>query len=150
MALIHPTGLPSWQGGNMLNQISKFILALTHRSNPAPSKIKEQLEMLDNLLAVIPGHLYWTDRNGLYLGCNNQQAISAGLHSRKDIIGKSNQELPWNFNAGQLPESLDEINKQVIRTNKPIIIEEPAILQNGTEAIFLSNKVPLHNNRGQV
>ena len=108
------------------------------------------MELQDNLLALMPGHLFWVGRDGRYLGCNNQQAHSAGLQSRQEIIGKRNADLPWNFNAGQLPETLDQINFDVIRTGQKRVIEEPAVLQDGSKAIFLSNKIPLHNRRGKI
>src|SRR5271155_3116318 len=85
--------------------------------------VQEQMELQDNLLALMPGHLYWVGRDGRYLGCNNQQAHSAGLQSRQEIIGKRNADLPWNFNAGQLPENLDKINFDVIRSGQKRVIE---------------------------
>nr|QCC21373.1 putative sensor histidine kinase [Candidatus Endohaliclona renieramycinifaciens] len=110
----------------------------------------ERFEMLENIIALMPGHVYWVNREGYYLGCNDNQAKSAGLYSRKEIIGKRNKDLPWNFSVEMLPETLDKINEQVMDTVKSIAVEEPAILQDGTEAIFLSNKVPLCNKEYKV
>jgi two-component system aerobic respiration control sensor histidine kinase ArcB len=112
--------------------------------------ILERLEMLENIIALMPGHVYWVDKEGAYLGCNDNQAKSAGLNSRKEIIGKSNRDLPWNINRGVLPEALDRINIEVIRTGKAVKIEEPALLRDGTEAVFLSHKVPLWNGEGRI
>ena len=36
---------------------------------------------LENIVANMPGHVYWKDRNGVYLGCNNRQARSLGFGS---------------------------------------------------------------------
>ena len=110
------------------------IIAFRAKSRAKSAKI----EMLENILALMPGHVYWVDAQGFYLGCNDNQAKAAGLLSRKDIVGKKNKDLPWNFNAGVLPV-LDRINQEVIQTGKPILLEEPAILEDGSELIFLSN-----------
>lgn len=37
----------------------------------------------ESILALMPGHVYWLDRNNIYLGCNDAQAKNAGLKSRK-------------------------------------------------------------------
>ncbi len=110
----------------------------------------ERLELLENIIALMPGHVYWVNQQGFYLGCNDNQAKSAGLDSRKEIIGKKNSDLPWNFNAGMLPEALDKINQEVIKTGNTILLEEPAVLKDGTELIFLSNKVPIRNQTGSI
>ncbi len=122
---------------------------ILYRQRPPPALLQDQYELLDNLLAIMPEHLYWIDREGRYLGCNNQQAESAGLASREDIVGKRNSDLPWNINAGQLPETLDALNQTIMRTGEAQIVEEPAVLPNGRTAIFLSHKVPLRR-RGQI
>jgi two-component system aerobic respiration control sensor histidine kinase ArcB len=110
----------------------------------------ERLNFLENIIALMPGHVYWVDRNGIYLGCNDNQAQSAGLASRKDIIGKRNKDLPWNFNAGVLPETLDKINQEVMTTGKSISVEEPALLHNEKNALFLSHKAPIYNNENEI
>lgn len=112
--------------------------------------VTERLEMLENIIGLMPGHVYWVDRTGFYLGCNETQAKSAGLSSRKAIIGKKNRDLPWNYNTSALPETLDNINRSVIETGSTISVEEPAVLQDGTELTFLSHKVPLRNHQGSV
>lgn len=107
-------------------------------------------ELLENIISVMPGHVYWVNEEGIYLGCNNNQAKSAGLSSRKEITGKRNKDLPWNTNSGTLPEELDQINKTVIQTGETTMLEEPALLADGTEASFLSIKSPLRNNKNKI
>ena len=109
-----------------------------------------KLEILENILAMMPAHVYWVDEDGVYQGCNDNQAKSAGLTSRKEIVGKTNKDLPWNINAETLPDDLDKINREVMKSGKSIITEEPAVLSSGEHVIFLSNKVPLHNGKGKI
>ena len=113
-------------------------------------KQTERLELLEDIISLMPGHVYWVNTDNVYLGCNNNQAKSAGFSSRKDIIGKRNKDLPWNLKAGVLPETLDNINQQVMKTGNAIVIEEPAILPDGTELSFLSNKAPIYNKQGNI
>ncbi len=132
------------------NQIINGILGICLDITETQKPIQERLEMLESIIALMPGHVYWVDTQGFYLGCNDNQAKSAGLHSKKTIVGKKNSDLPWNFNTGMLPEALDKINQEVIKTGKTILLEEPAILQDGTELMFLSNKVPLRNQQDNI
>jgi two-component system aerobic respiration control sensor histidine kinase ArcB len=134
---------------NKYNNIVGILGVSVDITNAKKTEI-ERLEFLENIIALMPGHVYWVDTHGIYLGCNNNQAKSAGLASRKDIIGKRNKDLPWNFTAGELPETLDQINLEVMHSGKSIMIEEPATLKDGTEAIFLSSKAPIYNRAGEI
>jgi len=110
----------------------------------------EQSEMLENIIARMPGHVYWINRDGYYLGCNNNQARSSGLMSRKEIIGKKNLDLPWNLNAKEICDGLDIINGKVMESGREIIVEEHATTLTNNDAIYLSTKVPLYNKTKKV
>jgi signal transduction histidine kinase/CheY-like chemotaxis protein len=114
------------------------------------NNLEERLEILDNVIALMPGHVYWINTEGVYLGCNAIQAKSAGLLSRKDIIGKRNRDLPWNKKSSVLPEELDEINKQVMISGETMVVEEPGFLPDGKIATYLSSKVPLYNHKNKL
>lgn len=111
------------------------------------SKVRSYLE---NIIALMPGHVYWLDMNGVYLGCNDQQAQAAGLDSRKEIVGKRNKDLPWNYSAEAKPETIDATNLEIIRSGIPQTLEEPAFLQDGRRVIFLSSKAPLRDEAGKI
>lgn len=113
------------------------------------NKEKEYLEILEHIIAIMPGHVYWLDKNGVYLGCNDNQAKSAGLKSRKDIVGLKNKDLPWNRGADKLVAELDRANWEVMNGN-PVSLEEPGVLPDGKHVTFLSNKVPLYNSSKEI
>ncbi len=112
----------------------------------AKQQTLDKLSMLEDIIAVMPGNVYWMDKNGVYLGCNDNQAKVIGLESRKDIIGKRNIDLPGFL----ISEALDPINKEVMGKCKTIVTEEPAVLPDGTRLTVLSSKVPIRNNRNEV
>jgi signal transduction histidine kinase/DNA-binding response OmpR family regulator len=113
-------------------------------------KVRDIKDYYENIISLMPGHVYWQDRNGMYLGCNEQQAKSAGLTDKKDIVNKTNKELPWNLSASVAVEQVDKINQDVMRTGVPLTIEEPGISANGIEAIYLSKKHPLKDKNNHV
>ncbi len=106
----------------------------------------DRLAMLENIIAVMPGNVYWMDKNGIYLGCNDNEAKAVGLNSRRDIIGKRNIDIPGFV----IPEAIDPVNQKVLEAGETVTVEEPAILSNGKQAVFLSNKVPIHNSQGKI
>lgn len=98
-------------------------------------------ENLLNILAKAPGHIYWKDTKGIYQGSNNAQAIFLGYKTGKDLIGKTDFDLPWKEQANHLRE----IDSQVMKTQKEYCIEEIVNSQEGVETIFLSKKIPLYD-----
>lgn len=110
-------------------------------------KAKEQAELtLDNIVANIPGHVYWKDKNGVYLGCNNRQAESLGLKFGSEVIGKTDFDLPW---ARDVASTFRENDIRIMNTGETEIIEEDAQI-NGKKIIVLSQKTPLKNKDGEV
>lgn len=105
----------------------------------------ESHNYMDSIISLAPGHIFWLDRNNVYLGCNNEQAEAAGLASREDIIGKTNADLPWKAQS----KIIDKINNQVMKSGKEIIIEETPDTANGART-YLSAKVPLKNSKGDI
>jgi len=101
--------------------------------------VQEVREYFETIIGLMPGHVYWKDVNGVLLGCNDIQARDAGLATRQEIVGKTDYDMPWSKQA----DILRKVDKEIIETGIPKTIEEPSTLADGTEAIFLSRKVPL-------
>lgn len=105
---------------------------------------------LDKFLSLLPAHVYWLDRNNIYQGCNDAQAIAAGLASRFDVVGKRSVEVPWGMKNPQAAAAWDKVNLEIMESGVARIIEEPATLMDGSSAIFLSHKVPIKDEKGEV
>lgn len=114
-------------------------------SKPSDISKDEKISQLEEIIALMPGHVYWLDKNNVFLGCNDQQAKDAGLKSRHEIVGKTNQELLWSANANQLVK----INNYVMETGKTYAVEEEAEMEHG-KGVYLSQKVPLRGKNGEI
>lgn len=112
-------------------------------------KFNNQLQDLhdyyESILAVLPGHVYWLDKNNVFLGCNNLQAQNAKLKNRKDIVGKTNFDMPWKDQA----EELNKLNSLVMESGTPHTAEEYAVMANGL-AVYLSQKTPLRDKENNI
>ena len=102
---------------------------------------KKDINILENIIAKLQSHIYWKDRDCVYLGCNDAQAKSLGLNSRYEIVGKSDFDLPWKAQAPKIREA----DLAVINSGESITVEEPAELKDGKLATFLSKKEPLRD-----
>ena len=106
----------------------------------------DEIDMLKKIVDIMPGHVYWKDKYGIYLGCNDNQAHTLELVDKAGMIGKTDFELPWSADA----EELRKIDLQVMQSGKEHCLEEPVTLPNGDKAFFLSKKVPLRNRSGEI
>ncbi|MDQ5884349.1 MAG: hypothetical protein QG556_688 [Pseudomonadota bacterium] len=106
------------------------------------------LDFLNDLIEQIPAGIFWKDINSVFLGCNQFFARLANIENPKDIIGKTDFDLPWGkFQA----QNYVKDDQEVIKTQKPKLdIEEYQTLADGTECVLLTNKIPLFDNKGEV
>jgi PAS domain S-box-containing protein len=110
-------------------------------------------EYLEAIIARMPGYVYWKNREGVYLGCNDNLVNMVGLNSRRNLIGKTDIELAKTSNWFRgLANSFRDVDIKVMETGKEILnVEElPFKHANGSIIYELTNKVPLRNNEGEV
>lgn len=98
---------------------------------------------LDTIIKTLPGHIYWKDINGSFLGCNLKQAISFGFKSMNDIISKSD----FDFYDYDTAIAIRKNDLEVMRKHHTFIKEESVELK-GKKHTFLSHKVPLKDSSG--
>lgn len=133
----------------IIDEKNKEIERLTLRLEEEQLKFQSELQFAhdyyESILALMPGHVYWLDRNNVFLGCNDAQAKDACLNSRKEIVGKTNFDMPWKDQA----EELNKLNDLVMETGIPHTAEEYAVMAHGM-AIYISHKVPLRNKNNEI
>ncbi|MFN7096046.1 MAG: PAS domain-containing protein [Gammaproteobacteria bacterium] len=130
---------------------------MAKRKSIVPHDILEEnhiQEYLENIIALLPGHIFWKDLDCRFLGCNDLQAKTVGLKSRHDIVGKSaydviNKNLPEKIRLAQAA-AIDEVDREIMRTGISQTLEEPLILEDGSERIFISYKIPLRDKKGNI
>jgi len=110
------------------------------------TKFIENMSYLDNIISLIPGTVYWKDKQGRHLGCNDNMAKIFKLSSRQEIIGKTAAELI----GADLAKEVDLTDQKVIDTNTEIKLEEKGFDTSGNLAVYLSRKAPIRNEEGKV
>jgi len=102
-------------------------------------KLKDTSQYYEHLIALMPGHIYWENNEGVILGCNDNQARSFGFSSRHDIIGKTAYDLLKKKEA----DFLAKINNKVMSTGKAVTSEESGTMARGVRRTYFSQKIPL-------
>ena len=108
----------------------------------------EKEELLQLVLDNIPHYIFWKDRNSVYLGCNRNFAIIAGLNNPLEIVGKTDYDLPWTKEESDF---FREGDARVMETDTAEYhIIEPLLQADGTQVWLNTNKMPLHDAEGNV
>lgn len=109
--------------------------------------LREQAELLRTVIDQIPHFVFWKDRDLNYMGCNARFAQAAGLKDPRDIIGKTDHDMPWTPDETNFYRRCD---RRVIDTGQPMLdIEETQRTTAGVTSISTS-KVPLSTRSGRV
>lgn len=106
---------------------------------------KDQI-LLNKVVQSMPGNLYWKDREGRYLGCNDNQLKVAKLSNQEDIIGKTDFDL-YHFD---LAKKVSEVDEQVMSSANAMTFEEQGFNAQGQAAIYLTDKQPLLNEKNEI
>jgi PAS domain S-box-containing protein len=118
--------------------------AATQRTETEQNQPRHMLQLI---LDTIPQRVFWKDKNFSFLGCNVPFAQDAGLKDPREIIGKNDFDLPWK---GVAPLYRTD-DREVMETNTPKLdFEEPQIAPDGKKLWLRTNKVPLHDESGNV
>jgi PAS domain S-box-containing protein len=105
-------------------------------------------DFMVDLLRQLPLHVFWKNKEGVYLGCNEAFADTLGLASPDEIIGKTDYDLPTTREESNFYRVTD---KQVMKSRQPRInIEESQTLPDGKKLVLLTSKVPLVNKEDKI
>jgi PAS domain S-box-containing protein len=114
----------------------------------AELQIKREHGLISAVLSNIPYHVFWKDREGRFLGCNQAFAEMIGAGSPEQLIGKFDHEV------GIPREQADAYRADdltVIESGKPKLhIDETLRRSDGFDRLLRTSKVPLRDSSGQV
>ena len=97
---------------------------------------------------IFPSGVFWKDTDSIFIGCDRQFALLAGFRSQKDIIGKTDFDLPWG--GAQATKYRKDDNTVIYEGESKLNIEEKFILIDGSELSVLTSKTPLLSPAGKI
>lgn len=101
---------------------------------------------LESIVGMMPGNVYWKNRQGVYLGCNDNAARLVKLSTRHEIIGKKLSD----FVPVEIAHQIEKIDDEIMARGEMTTVEENAFDLDGNPAIYLTRKVPLKDSDGSV
>jgi diguanylate cyclase (GGDEF)-like protein/PAS domain S-box-containing protein len=124
-----------------------FVLAddVTEQIN-AEAEAQRSNQMLETVIDNIPQRVFWKDTQSRYLGCNMAFARDAGLAYPEQVVGKTDEDLPWRAHA-DTARTLDE---EVIQTGVPKMNYEVDLVIDGVHRTTVTSKLPFTDGDGRV
>lgn len=104
-----------------------------------------EITTFKRIIQDLPGCVYWKNQDGVYLGCNKYFLNMAGLNVVDELVGKTDYDLCWSYQA----DVLREHDQKVMLTGR-LQLEETVMLSTGEKLTFTVVKSPLHNEQGNV
>ena len=123
------------------NDQSAAIRQLREEHQRALRELQDARNMLQLVMDNIPQFIFWKDRNSTYMGCNQNFAEVAGVTNPREIVGKTDFDLPWDQDQAM---SFRDMDKRVMDSGQPEYhILETQLQADGKLAWLDTNKIPL-------
>ncbi len=133
------------KGKDDLTSEVNYWKSLYEKQRTEAEKLKEQLYRLEYILSKIPSHVYWLDKNNVYIGCNKAHAKTVGINSEKDVAGMRNSDMPWKDQA----ELMDKLNNEIMTLGEAQKREEYTKI-DGVTRYYISEKNPLRDQNDEI
>lgn len=127
-----------------LNELRRRIADLESRE-PRPGDA-ERLRWIDAVANHLTADLFLKDPEGRFLFVSPAVYKAKGLHSERDILGKSD----FDFQPLELARHFQKQEREIFETGIPMLNREIAFVDNqGHSGWYLSNKIPVFDNDGK-
>lgn len=113
-----------------------------------PKSAEDVARLLQIVIDNLPEFIFWKDRQSVYLGCNENFAKVAGLAHHREIVGKTDFDLPWKKEEA---EFFRQVDARIMESGlAEYHIVEPQFQADGKQAWLDTNKIPLIDDSGNV
>lgn len=135
-----------------LPHLRQYIVSGKFLSVNTSKAVLDTLANLESVIACMPGSVYWKDRQGVYLGCNDKFVEMLGLQSRHEVIGKTDFDLAPLAYGFEIARSFRKVDQEIMASGQArLAFEEPPFtLADGSMIYQLDNKVPLRDGAGNI
>ncbi|MEO1427557.1 MAG: PAS domain S-box protein [Cyanobacteria bacterium J06633_8] len=122
--------------------------SLKQENQQLKAELQRSQQLFQLVIDNIPHSVFWKDRNLVYLGCNRNFALYAGVGEPENIVGKSDYDLPWTKEEAQW---FREYDKRIMDSGVPELNRIETQVQADGNLFWLdTNKIPLRDDEGNV
>ncbi|XXX78504.1 ATP-binding protein [Sorangium sp. So ce134] len=113
----------------------------------AQASLEQQQAVLKYVIANVPHAIFWKDRQGRFLGGNQNFLNDTNTRVLENLVGKTDFDVWGHHDA----ESFVRVDREVMERGTPMLdIEEPLLRPDGERRVLLTSKVPIRDERGDV
>ncbi len=109
-------------------------------------KLAREQFLVNALMDNLPDHIYFKDRKSCFLRVNKAQSVFLGLDDPANAVGKTD----FDFFTEEHAKQAYEDEQKIIRSGKPLNIEEKETHPSGHETWASTLKMPLNNENGEI
>jgi PAS domain S-box-containing protein len=114
----------------------------------AEQKLKESQQFLQTLLDTLPVHVFWKNRESVFLGCNQTLAELMGLSSPEEFVQTTGHE--FSYTDEELRDYQTDDQEVIASGQSKLMIEETMTLPNGKQISIETHKAPLRDYAGNI
>lgn len=112
------------------------------------AELREQREVLKNVLTHIPYAVFWKDREGRYLGCNETHAQQLGVGHPRKVIGRCDADLWRNRRKA---DQVVHCDQEIMEAGQSLMnVEQSRERPDGTIETVLASRVPLRDAEAEI
>ncbi len=139
--------LPDGNGGSIYRGSRGVARDITSRKR-IERDLEQSQRMLRAVLDTAPQRFFWKDREGRFLGANNNFAADLGLDSPGQLVGRKDTDLVPDKEQAK---AFMEIDQRVIKLGEPVFhMKEPLLTADGVHRWLETSKVPLYDPEGRI
>ena len=131
-----------------LNDVASLI-SLTIERDEVESTLRDKVHFLETLLDTIPAPVFYTDKEGVYRGCNELFARMILGSSKEQVTGCSVDELSEAI-PPELGDVFRRVDRQLLQRGGSQVYESKVMCSDGIIRQFLFNKAVYRNLNGTV
>jgi two-component system aerobic respiration control sensor histidine kinase ArcB len=129
-----------------MGDYSQVIQQIVSKTNHYLELLTIDEQELVSVSALIPGYACWKDNKGYYQGCNEKFAELLGFSSVGQIIGLTDEQLPWKAHH----KLLKRVDAEILATGIARALEEGMALPDQFTIDFFTKRIPIHNKTKEV
>ncbi|AAM06267.1 PAS domain S-box protein [Methanosarcina acetivorans] len=131
-----------------LNDVA-FLISLTIERDRVEGTLRDKIHFLETLLDTIPAPVFYTDKGGVYRGCNELFARMILGIPKEEVTGCSTDELSEAI-PQELGSAYRRVDRQLLQRGGSQIYESKVMCSDGIIRQFLFNKAVYRNLNGTV
>lgn len=106
---------------------------------PRSGEITEEV-LWKNLIQNAKRMYFWKDVHRRFVGASASFLTYFGLHSVKELIGKTDEDMGWHIN----PAPFEEDEKEVLRSGKKLYLRKGNCIIHGMNRDIIASKIPVY------